>query len=199
MDRIARATERDLPYGDWLLNRVESEDDVAASVAQGAVGATYRLGPEGDRRRRRAAAGPRGVVSALRPRGADPGDLAADRDRAPAEPALRGPLRLPRTSGGDLRELLDALRRDRPREGVAKPGDLIADHGRPPGPGRSARTCSRCTGSRSSAGALRRAGARRPAAIHSSQARLLAAAQELDEDVRGSARRRRARGRASRT
>ena len=26
MDRIARATERDLPYGDWLFGRVEEHD-----------------------------------------------------------------------------------------------------------------------------------------------------------------------------
>ena len=44
MDRIARETEPELPYWEWLFNRVDVEGDVAASVAQGAVGATYRLG-----------------------------------------------------------------------------------------------------------------------------------------------------------
>jgi pyruvate kinase len=44
MDRIARATEPDLPYGDWLFGRTEATDDIADSVAQGAVGAVYRLG-----------------------------------------------------------------------------------------------------------------------------------------------------------
>jgi pyruvate kinase len=45
MDDIARATEGELPYGDWVLHRVSPEEgDVADAVAQGAVGATYRLG-----------------------------------------------------------------------------------------------------------------------------------------------------------
>ncbi|HXV04843.1 MAG TPA: pyruvate kinase, partial [Solirubrobacterales bacterium] len=45
MDRIARATEPDLPYGEWLVSRTDqATQDVADSVAQGAVGAVYRLG-----------------------------------------------------------------------------------------------------------------------------------------------------------
>jgi pyruvate kinase len=45
MDRIARATEPDLPYGEWLFSRTDQADqDVADSVAWGAVGAVYRLG-----------------------------------------------------------------------------------------------------------------------------------------------------------
>jgi len=44
MDRIARATEPELPYGDWVLTRADSEGDVAASVARAAVGSTYTLG-----------------------------------------------------------------------------------------------------------------------------------------------------------
>ena len=45
MDRIARATEPDLPYGDWLFTRTDQVDqEVADSVAWGAVGAVYRLG-----------------------------------------------------------------------------------------------------------------------------------------------------------
>ncbi len=45
MDRIARATEPDLPYGEWLFTRTDqTTQDVADSVAQGAVGAVYRLG-----------------------------------------------------------------------------------------------------------------------------------------------------------
>jgi pyruvate kinase len=44
MDRIARATERDLPYGDWLFGRVEEHDrDVSEAVAQLAVTGAYRL------------------------------------------------------------------------------------------------------------------------------------------------------------
>ena len=45
MDRIARATEPDLPYDSWLFNRVQTDSsDVAGSVARAAVGSTYTLG-----------------------------------------------------------------------------------------------------------------------------------------------------------
>lgn len=45
MDRIARSTETDLPYGDWVFDRVTSDAaDVASSVARAAVGSTYTLG-----------------------------------------------------------------------------------------------------------------------------------------------------------
>jgi len=45
MDQIARATEPDLPYGEWLFTRTDqATQDIADSVAQGAVGAVYRLG-----------------------------------------------------------------------------------------------------------------------------------------------------------
>jgi pyruvate kinase len=44
MDRIARATEPDLPYGSWLFTRTDQgTSDIADSVAQSAVGAVYRL------------------------------------------------------------------------------------------------------------------------------------------------------------
>jgi pyruvate kinase len=45
MDRIARATEPDLPYPEWLFTRTDqATQDVADSVAQSAVGSVYRLG-----------------------------------------------------------------------------------------------------------------------------------------------------------
>jgi len=45
MDRIAYETEPELPYGDWVFNRVSTDrDDVAGSVARAAVGSTYTLG-----------------------------------------------------------------------------------------------------------------------------------------------------------
>jgi pyruvate kinase len=45
MDQIARATEPDLPYGEWLFGRTDqATQEIADSVAQGAVGAVYRLG-----------------------------------------------------------------------------------------------------------------------------------------------------------
>ena len=45
MDQIARGTETDLPYWDWVMNRVPQDDmDVSDSVTQSAVIASYRLG-----------------------------------------------------------------------------------------------------------------------------------------------------------
>jgi pyruvate kinase len=45
MDRIARVTEPQLKYGEWVFTRVaEKEHDVAETVAQVAVAACYRLG-----------------------------------------------------------------------------------------------------------------------------------------------------------
>jgi pyruvate kinase len=45
MDRIARVTEPRLSYGEWVFSRVEEhEHDIAETVAQVAVAATYRLG-----------------------------------------------------------------------------------------------------------------------------------------------------------
>jgi pyruvate kinase len=44
MDRIARATEPDLPYTEWLYSRTDqATQEVADSVAQSAVSAVYRL------------------------------------------------------------------------------------------------------------------------------------------------------------
>ncbi len=45
MEEIARETEPNLPFGDWVFTRVAADhDDVAASVARAAVGSTYTLG-----------------------------------------------------------------------------------------------------------------------------------------------------------
>ncbi|MCB0828084.1 MAG: pyruvate kinase [Solirubrobacterales bacterium] len=47
MDQIARSTEPDLPYWDWLFNRASQDDmEVSDSVTQSAVIACYRLGLE---------------------------------------------------------------------------------------------------------------------------------------------------------
>ena len=45
MDQIARETEKDLPYEEWLVHRTApATDEIGNSVAQGAVAATYSLG-----------------------------------------------------------------------------------------------------------------------------------------------------------
>ena len=92
MDQIARATEPELPYADWVFNRAESHNDVAGSVARAAVGSTYTLGlaalvvPTRSGRTAR-------VVSAHRPEGSRAGSLAADRDGPPPQPPVRRPVR----------------------------------------------------------------------------------------------------------
>ena len=44
MASIAVATERELPYGRWLTERAARGSDEAATIAFGAVGASYQLG-----------------------------------------------------------------------------------------------------------------------------------------------------------
>lgn len=124
MDRIARETERDLPYGDWLLNRVEIGGEVSASVAQGAVGSTYRLGlaaivvPTRSGRTAR-------LVSALRPQV----PVLAISQRVETVRRLNllfGVRSVLHDNWGELRDLLADSALIARREGVAKPGDLIA-------------------------------------------------------------------------
>jgi pyruvate kinase len=125
MDRIARATEQDLPYGDWLLSRVEiGGGEVATAVAQGAVGSTYRLGlaaivvPTQSGRTAR-------IVSAFRP---EVPILAI----SPREETVRrlnllfGVRCVLHEDWGELRDLLADSAMIARREGVAKPGELIA-------------------------------------------------------------------------
>ena len=123
MDRVARATERDLPYRHWLLNRVESEHDVAASVAQGAVGATYRLPiaalvvPTRSGRTAR-------IVSALRPRV----PILAISPRVETVRRLNllfGVKCAYHDEWRDLREILDDSAVVARREGFAQAGELI--------------------------------------------------------------------------
>ena len=125
MDRIARETEPELPYGDWVFNRAGSDHtDVASSVARAAVGSTYTLGlaaivvPTRSGRTAR-------LVSAHRPRVPVLADLAAAGDRPPAQPAVRRPVRDRRRLDGPhgaARGLRPAREADR-RGGS---GDLIA-------------------------------------------------------------------------
>ncbi len=123
MDRIARATESDLPYGDWLINRVEVGGEVSAAVAQGAVAATYRLGlaaivvPTQSGRTAR-------LVSALRPEV----PVLAISPRIETVRRLNllfGVRSVLREQWGDLRDLLSDSAIIARREGIAKPGELI--------------------------------------------------------------------------
>ncbi len=125
MDRIARATEPDLPYGEWLFTRTDQErQDVADSVAQSAVGSVYRLGlaamvvPTTSGRSAR-------LVSAHRPNV----PVLAVSPRIEAVRRLNllfGVTAVHDDHATDLAELVDDCAELAARHGVAKSGDLIA-------------------------------------------------------------------------
>jgi pyruvate kinase len=124
MDRIARRTEQDLPYGDWLINRVDIAGEVSASVAQGAVASTYRLNlaaivvPTMSGRTAR-------LVSALRPE--VPILAISQRRETVRRLNLLFGVRCALTEHwGELRDLLDDSALIARQEGIAKPGELIA-------------------------------------------------------------------------
>ena len=125
MDGIARATEPDLPYAEWLFSRTDqATQDVADSVAQGAVGAVYRLGlkalvvptTSGRTARLVSAHRPNVPVLALSPRIETVRRLNLLFGVKPAlsehEPGIRG--------------LLDDCASLAATHGIANPGDLIA-------------------------------------------------------------------------
>jgi pyruvate kinase len=125
MDRIARRTEDDLPYGDWVFNRVETrDDDVAEAVAQVTVAATYRLKlaaivvPTGSGRTAR-------LVSSFRPR--EP-VLAVSSNLSTVRRMnlLFGVSATLAEPWGRLRHLLDECALLAREHGVAQSGDLIA-------------------------------------------------------------------------
>ncbi len=125
MDRVARATEKDLPYGDWLLNRVEiGGGDVSTAVAQGAVGSTYRLGlaaivvPTQSGRTAR-------IVSAFRPE-VPILAISPRRETVHRLNLLFGVRCVLHDHWGELRDLLADCAMIARREGIAKPGELIA-------------------------------------------------------------------------
>ncbi|MEZ5076698.1 MAG: pyruvate kinase [Solirubrobacterales bacterium] len=125
MDRIARATEPDLPYGSWLFTRTDQEtSDIADSVAQSAVGAVYRLGlkalvvptTSGRTARLVSAHRPNVPVLAISPRIETVRRLSV----------LFGVTAVLDEHETDVRELLDDCARLAAHHGVAEPGDLIA-------------------------------------------------------------------------
>ena len=131
MDQIARETEQDLPYEDWLFNRGSAmAGDVGDTVAQGAVAATYRLGlaalvvPTRSGRTAR-------LVSAHRPE--VPVLAITPRLETVRRLNLLFGVRCVLTEDWEsLRNLLDDCARLARENGVAESGDLIGDHRRPP-------------------------------------------------------------------
>jgi pyruvate kinase len=125
MDRIARATEPDLPYSEWLFRRTDqATQDVADSVAQSAVGAVYRLGlkalvvPTNTGRTAR-------LVSAHRP---DVPVLAVSPyiETVRRVGLLFGITAVQSDFGTELRSLLGHCAGEAAKHGIAAPGDLVA-------------------------------------------------------------------------
>jgi pyruvate kinase len=126
MDRIARETEPDLPYGDWVFHRVLADSaDVANSVARAAVASTYAIGDlaaivvptrSGRTARLVSAHRPRVPVLAISPR------LAAVRRLN----LLFGVRCAVADDWTGLTALLDDCARLAKQTGVAKSGELIA-------------------------------------------------------------------------
>ncbi|HEX5593627.1 MAG TPA: pyruvate kinase [Solirubrobacterales bacterium] len=125
MDRIARATEPDLPYAEWLFARTDqASQEVADSVAQSAVGAVYRLGlkalvvPTNTGRTAR-------LVSAHRP---NVPVLAVSPyiETVRRVSLLFGITAVQSDFGTELRSLLGHCAGVAGRHGIAKPGDLVA-------------------------------------------------------------------------
>jgi pyruvate kinase len=125
MDRIARATEPDLPYAEWLFRRTDqTTQDVADSVAQSAVGAVYRLGlkalvvPTNTGRTAR-------LVSAHRP---DVPVLAVSPyiETVRRVSLLFGITAVQSDFGTELRSLLGHCAGEAAKHGIAAPGDLVA-------------------------------------------------------------------------
>ena len=124
MDRIARATEPDLRYGEWLFSRTDqATQDVADSVAQSAVGAVYRLGlkalvvPTTSGRTARIVSShrPNVPVLAISPR------LETVRRLS----LLFGVTAVQSDSNEDIRGLLEDCAAIAVKHGVAHPGELI--------------------------------------------------------------------------
>src|SRR6201991_2184036 len=125
MDRIARATEPDLPYGEWLFSRTDQQiQEVADSVAQSAVGAVYRLGlkalivptTSGRTARIISAHRPNVPVLALSPR------LETVRRLS----LLFGVTAVQSDFGTELRSLLGHCAGEAAKHGIAAPGELVA-------------------------------------------------------------------------
>jgi pyruvate kinase len=125
MDQIARATEPDLPYGEWLFRRTDqATQDIADSVAQSAVGAVYRLGlkalvvptTSGRTARLVSAHRPEVPVLAVSPR----------IETVRRLNLLFGVTAVHTQYDSDVRGLLGTCAEMAGRHGIAKSGDLIA-------------------------------------------------------------------------
>ncbi len=125
MDQIARATEPDLPYGEWLFSRTDQQtSDVADSVSQGAVGAVYRLGlkaivvPTTSGRTARLVSAHRPNVPVLA--------ISPHLETVRRLSLLFGVTAVQSEYGSELRSLLDHCAGLAAHHDIAEPGDLVA-------------------------------------------------------------------------
>jgi pyruvate kinase len=125
MDRIARATEPDLRYGEWLFTRTDqTTQDVADSVAQSAVGAVYRLGlaalvvPTNSGRTARLVSAHRPNVPVLA--------ISASIETVRRLNLLFGVTPIQSDHDPEVHRLLDDCAALAAKHGIAKSGDLIA-------------------------------------------------------------------------
>lgn len=123
MARIAEETEKELPYGDWLVNRARRVGDVADTVSYGAVVSAYQLDlaalvvptRSGRTARLVSANRPRIPVLALSPRPETSRRLTL----------LFGVVPSHEEEGDTLDDLLTSCAERAKQEGLAKSGDLI--------------------------------------------------------------------------
>jgi pyruvate kinase len=123
MARIAEETERELPYGDWLVNRARRVGDVADTVSYGAVVSAYQLDlaalvvptRSGRTARLVSANRPRIPVLALTPRP----------ETARRLKLLFGVVSSSEEEGETLDDLLASCAERAKEEGLVKSGDLI--------------------------------------------------------------------------
>jgi pyruvate kinase len=123
MARIAEETERELPYGEWLVNRSRRVGDVADTVSYGAVVSAYQLElavlviptRSGRTARLVSANRPRIPVLALSPRP----------ETARRLKLLFGVVSSLEEEGDTLDDLLTSCAERAKQEGLAKSGDLI--------------------------------------------------------------------------
>ena len=125
MDRIARETEPDLPYGDWVFNRVAHRRRRRRQLGRPRGGRLHlHARARGDRR-----PDPQRAHRAARlgapPAGPGARGLAADRDGAPAQPAVRRAVRDRRGLDRAHARCSTTARGSRARPASPRSGDLI--------------------------------------------------------------------------
>jgi pyruvate kinase len=133
LDVIARETEKELPYGEWLDQRTARARDVAATVAYAAVSAVYQLDlaalvvptRSGRTARLVSAHRPRAPVLALSPR----------QDTVNRMNLLFGVQAALNEEPESINELLDSCARRAAELGIARSGELIAVTAGLPGQG----------------------------------------------------------------